>query len=180
MQRLLLGIYVLFFGFLASAQTNLQSDFAQKVFLKADGLEEPNKLLGNFEGYTIDSLRYTNQSIAGKTVFINFWFKDCAPCRAELEPLNTLYNKYKDNKDFQFISFTFDSAATVRQMMAMYLFDFPVISMKLKLVRELNLGLDFPTNMVVDGAGKIRWIKCGGPMDIDRAKKKYKLYLKRK
>ncbi|MER3465181.1 MAG: hypothetical protein C4329_13005 [Chitinophagaceae bacterium] len=72
MQRLLLGIYVLFFGFLASAQTNLQSDFAQKVFFKADGLEEPNKLLGNFEGYTIDSLRYTNQSIAGKTVFINF------------------------------------------------------------------------------------------------------------
>jgi thiol-disulfide isomerase/thioredoxin len=37
----------------------------------------------------------SNISLKGKVVFINFWFASCAPCIAEMEDLNKLYNKFK-------------------------------------------------------------------------------------
>src|ERR1700677_4236159 len=45
-----------------------------------------------------------NDSLKGKVNFINMWEEHCAPCMAEMETLNKLYDTLKYNSDFQFIS----------------------------------------------------------------------------
>src|SRR5688572_13442850 len=61
-----------------------------------------------FSAHSIQGENYSDEMLSGKVVFINFWFENCPPCIAEFEALNELYKNYKNNKNFQFISFTYE------------------------------------------------------------------------
>ncbi len=54
----------------------------------------------SFQGKT-----FTNQNLKGKVVFMNLWFATCAPCIAEFDGLNELYERLKNKKNFEFIGF---------------------------------------------------------------------------
>ena len=41
--------------------------------------------------------------LKGKVVFINFWATWCPPCIEEMPSIQFLYNKFKDNKDIEFL-----------------------------------------------------------------------------
>src|SRR5689334_2087032 len=58
----------------------------------------------------------TNKTLLGKVVLINFWFKACTPCMAEMEGLNTLYKKMENNKDFVFISIAKDNKENIKDV----------------------------------------------------------------
>ena len=55
----------------------------------------------------------SNETLKGKVVFINFWFAACAPCMAEMDELNKLFEKFKQNKNFEFVSFTFEKSKKI-------------------------------------------------------------------
>ena len=42
----------------------------------------------------------------GKKVYINMWDSWCGPCMREIPELEKVYQKYKNNKDFVFLSIT--------------------------------------------------------------------------
>ena len=46
--------------------------------------------------------------LKGKTVLLNFWAVDCAPCRAEIPNIEAVYKK--DNKDVEIIGIASDRA----------------------------------------------------------------------
>src|SRR5438105_858990 len=67
-----------------------------------------------------NNTEFSNSSIKGKVVFVNFWFSACAPCVTEFEELNKLYKDFKDNKNFDFVSFTYEDSLEIEAMLKKY------------------------------------------------------------
>lgn len=54
----------------------------------------------------------------GKVLFIDNWFIPCPPCFIEMKMLHDLYAKYKDNKDFCFITISRTDRELVKKFIA--------------------------------------------------------------
>ena len=73
-----------------------------------------------FETISLNSDTISNNDLAEKVIFINFWFEGCAPCIAELDALSDLYSKYKNNISFQFLSFSVDNVEVAKKAVSKY------------------------------------------------------------
>jgi len=93
-----------------------------------------------------------NESLGGKVVFINFWFEGCHPCMAEMEAFNELFKKLKDNKDFTFITITWDNAETINRVKEKYSLLFDVFAASTEECQRLNFGCGYPTSLILDKA----------------------------
>ena len=49
-----------------------------------------------FDGTTETGLGVSEKDYAGEVLVVNFWYAECAPCRAEAEDLQALYIKHQD------------------------------------------------------------------------------------
>jgi thiol-disulfide isomerase/thioredoxin len=114
---------------------------------------------------------FGNRDIKGKVVFINFWFANCPPCIAEMDALNDLYKKLKKNKQFEFLSFTYESPETVKRLVKKYSLPYKVFSISQQECYRLNQNNAFPTSIVLDKNGIIQMITFGGTTDRVLAKK---------
>lgn len=106
-----------------------------------------------------------NDSLMGKVVLLNFWFAACPPCVAEMEALNKLYQKFKNNKKFSFLSFTFEPPAKLVQLKKKFQMRYPVYSLSSMECYRLNRNNGFPTTIILDETGIIRYITYGGSTD---------------
>ena len=111
----------------------------------------------NFNGHSI-----TKDSLKGKVVFINFWFEACPPCVAELSALNELYKKFSTNKDFEFISFTYEKPGKILLLKKKYNIKYKVASVNRQECYRLNQNNGFPTSIVLDKEGVIKDLFTGG------------------
>lgn len=111
----------------------------------------------------------TKDSLKGKIVFINFWFEACKPCIAEMEGLNQLYDSLKDYKDFEFISFTYESPKVIEKMREKYGMKYKILSISRSECLRLNQNNGYPTSIVLDRKQKIKDIKTGGAISVDQA-----------
>lgn len=125
--------------------------------------EATGKPFGDFSA-TGDSTP-TSQSVKGKTVFVNFWFESCKPCMAELDGLNALYRQTKGKASFVFVSFTFEPKERLNSLREKYGLHYPVYHLDGKDCVRLNRGLGFPTNVLIDSAGKINHLTFSGGQD---------------
>ncbi|WP_161980347.1 TlpA family protein disulfide reductase [Streptococcus sp. S784/96/1] len=66
-----------------------------------EGERAPDLTLMDKDGKEVSLKDY-----AGKKVYINFWASWCKPCLAEMPHIEKVYQKYKDNKDYVFLSVT--------------------------------------------------------------------------
>lgn len=122
----------------------------------AIGNSFPNFVASNKDG------KINNESLKGKVVLINFWFEGCSPCIAEFPALNELAEKLSSNKDFRFISFTWNNPETVQRVIKQYHLRFPVFSVKDDECMRLNQGCGYPTSILLDKQGKIKYLVAGG------------------
>ncbi|RYZ25524.1 MAG: TlpA family protein disulfide reductase [Chitinophagaceae bacterium] len=116
-----------------------------------------------------DKGEFNSDSLVGKVVLINFWFEGCHPCIAEFPALNELADKLKGNKDFQFISFTWDNPETIKRVKDKYNLQFKVLSVDPNECRRLNGNNGYPTTIILDRKGIIRYLTLGGSTDSERA-----------
>lgn len=110
----------------------------------------------------------TKDSLKGKIVFINFWFEACPPCIAELPALNKLYEKFGKDKNFEFVSFTYEKPAKIVMLKKKYGIKYKVASVSNQECYRLNQNNGFPTSIVLDADGTIADLFTGG--DTDRRK----------
>lgn len=120
----------------------------------------------------INGMIYTKDSLKNKTTFINFWFEACTPCIAEFDALNDLFNKYKDFKDFHFLSFTFETKENALRIAKKYKLEYPIICVEPAKIHKLIFNLGFPTSIITDKKAEITFIICGGPSEKEYAKKR--------
>lgn len=110
----------------------------------------------------INDKAYSNKELQGKTVFVNFWFAACPPCIDELDALNKLYDTFKSDSSFEFISFTFEDEATIASFRQKYHMEYRILSVTRNSCDKLNFGSGYPTNVLLDKNSVITYFKTGG------------------
>lgn len=104
-------------------------------------------------------------ALKGKVVVLNFWFINCPPCKKEIPSLNSLTEEYQD-KDVVFIAVSRDSKKRILEFFETYPFRYQHVSSR-NVIRNYGIR-SFPTHVVIDQQGIIRWLKVGGGDTIDR------------
>ena len=104
----------------------------------------------------ISGKQYTSESMAGKMVFINFWFTKCAPCIKEMPDLNKLKQKYGDENVLYF-AITYDKIDLVEKFLTREKLDFTIIPNDQKTIDALGITF-YPTNMLLDQNGKVLFV----------------------
>ncbi len=151
--------------------------FAQKItsgvnmdsLFKAKERESIGKAFQHFTA-TVDGDTISNETLKGKVVFINFWFEACPPCIAELDALNTLYKKFRHNKNFAFLSFTHEKPGKLPLLKKKHTMQYKVISVSDQECYRLNQNNGFPTSIILDKNGIIAALFTGGTTDKRKAK----------
>jgi peroxiredoxin len=171
--RLALSVVFLLITSSSFAQTPLHTETKEEM----DSLMCPkgHAAIGHpYQEFTITSENRAvdNQSLKGKVVLINFWFEGCHPCMTEMEALNELFNKMKSNKDFIFISLTWDSKEAIKRVKEKYTLDFEVFSASGKECQRLNFGCGYPTSIVLDKTGALKY-RCSGGSIIEQEAKQF-------
>jgi len=72
--------------------------------------------------------------------------------------------RYKDNRNFQFLSFTWETKENATRVAEKYQMKYPIICFDQSILQKLKHGLGYPTTMLVDGRGTIRFIQLGGSL----------------
>jgi thiol-disulfide isomerase/thioredoxin len=108
----------------------------------------------------------SNDLLKGKVVVINFWFESCQPCMAEMPMLNEINGKFKDNKDFLFVSFTADKKESIQRVKDKYGITFQILSTNQKECDRLNVGRAYPATIILDKTGAIKYLH-GGFFDMN-------------
>lgn len=121
------------------------------------------KKFPDFHAETLNGSEVNLEDFSGSALVINLWFRNCPPCMAEIPGLNKLYDKYS-KKGVQFLSFTTDSPGVVEYMLENEQpFKFDIVpNAKEVIYHDLNLTYGFPTTIILDNKGYIKYISTGG------------------
>jgi len=90
---------------------------------------------------------------------LNFWFKECSPCIAELPELNRLRQTYNET-DVVFLAPTFNTAEEVDSFLDNREFLYNIFSDATPLIKEFRVT-SFPTHILIDRNGIIKFYQIG-------------------
>ena len=151
---------ILFFGVVLlfifpSTRMVIQSQLASlfsgtPTFINEDSREKLtnyNLILKDLQGQTIN----LNQS-QNKPVLINFWATWCAPCIAEMPDLNDLYQTFKNDVDFYFVSQ--EDPDVLRKFLKLKKYDLPVYIQQTKTPKPLE-NKSIPSTYLLNPQGEI-------------------------
>lgn len=138
-------------------------------------IEKPGALNGvtapDFSGKTLSGNNVQLSALRGKVVVLNFWFIACAPCRTEVTPLNEVVKQFA-GKDVVFISVAQDNEADLIKHLQTVPFSFEVIADPAVLIsRDTYHLFGYPTTIVIDKQGKIRYYTLGGKINEEAVRK---------
>ncbi len=117
------------------------------------------KALMDFSVTDINGKTYTKAELAGKVLVINFWFKDAAPCKAEIPELNKLVDKYK-KKNVVFLAPTYDPLEDVQNFLKKSPFKYTICTDVDQMIIDMKVS-KYPTHVVVDKQGIVQFVTIG-------------------
>ncbi|GGG99122.1 hypothetical protein GCM10011416_16740 [Polaribacter pacificus] len=94
----------------------------------------------------------------GKVVFVSFWATWCPPCIAEMPSMKELYDNYKDEVEFIFVSD--ENWGTISAFFDKKEYDFPVYN-SLTIPPKALQSNSIPTTFIIDKNSKIHVKKVG-------------------
>ena len=162
--RALLSIFLILIALVSSGQDTLKSERMKDLesFVETRLGKYKGQKLPDFAFNKSGKTTFSNKDFENKVVFINFWFASCQPCIAEIEGLNKMYNLLKDKSNFAFASFTFDPEETIKISIKKYNIQYRVIHLDRNECNRLNFNNGFPTNIILNKDGYIKFFMVGG------------------
>lgn len=108
-----------------------------------------------------------DKNLKNKYMLLEFWATWCTSCLAEVPNLNKMQERFKDKKDFVFVSITDESPEKTKKTLDKVKFKSIVVSDQTK--KALNdfvvdvaaygdAGYTIPQTFLIDNQGILRWI----------------------
>jgi thiol-disulfide isomerase/thioredoxin len=97
---------------------------------------------------------------AGKVIVLNFWFIGCPPCRQEIPELNKLALQYANNPNVIFLAICLDQDYQIFDFLKTSPFAYHIVDRGQYYADQFKINL-YPTNVVLDKEGKVRFHASG-------------------
>ena len=157
---------------------------ANRVFLNYFTYQLLDQPVPEFKTKTVSGKPVSEKSFQGQVTLINFWFYGCRGCMLEIPALNKLKAEYKNDDQVQFLAFFEDRIKKDSTGQNLYesqiiggdipkmapisaspfnddnAFTFPQVPNATNIIKLFNIK-PFPTTMIIDEEGVIRYIKLG-------------------
>ena len=139
----------------------LFSFFMTAFFIPSGQTTLPNPMVNDVNGKAVSIAEYVKD---GSPKIISLWATWCGPCRMELNALQKVYPKWKENYDIEIIAITVDVGPMLARAKGM----FEKNSWDYTFMHDNNqelmgaLGIKgIPYSILIDGKGNIKSIQTG-------------------
>lgn len=162
---IIIGALVLVLLFVPEAKAVVQQGFMKLGLFqpKLEKVETTTKTEGNYKFEMVDAngKATTLEDLKGKVVFLNFWATWCPPCIAEMPTIQTLYDKFKDDKDVVILTVEVEGKRDkVAKFMARKKLTLPVVYPTSAIPTDFFNG-SLPTTVILDKQGNIAHTTIG-------------------
>ncbi|AKT36278.1 TlpA family protein disulfide reductase [Chondromyces crocatus] len=165
----ILGAAIVIFGFVRAAKIDHRRTSCTALCALKPTYAGQNRIAPDFELPDMNGRKVRLSSLRGKTVFLNFWTKTCAPCLEEMPALADLARVSRHRNDFVVLTVSTDEGPdAVRDALKVALGGeppFPVLFDPESAVVADRYGTKlFPETWIIDPEGIIR-ARFDGPRD---------------
>jgi len=134
--------------------------------LKASAKIAPEFDLTDLEG---NLFRISEQQ--GKVVLLTFWDSWSSACQQEIPQLNKLASEFRDNPNVILWAISVEAPISINKFIRENSFSFHLFHSAIEVKKLFNV-IGFPTHIVIDGSGKIRYTHIGYSKNIQHQLKK--------
>lgn len=134
----------------------------QNLIAKKIGEKSPR-----FSARTIEKKKISSKKIIeeNKVLVLNFWFKNCPPCRAEIPKLNQLKEQYENNPNVEFVAIGLDDKYSILKFLKTNPLTYDIIDEGRWLASKFDIK-SYPTNIIIDKTGTIQFFEVGYKSEI--------------
>jgi peroxiredoxin len=116
----------------------------------------------DLKGKTVDLA-----ALKGKIVVLNFWFVECKPCVSEIPELNDLVFDFQ-KEELVFMALGLNKAEQLKKFLKKTPFNYQIVPDAMEVATQFGVT-GFPTSVVIDQNGIIRYISLGvGPENKEK------------
>lgn len=131
--------------------------------------ESLGKPLADFEFETADGKPLTAKELARKTILLDFWQVDCAPCKAQTPAIERIREELKGDENFAVYAVNIEGARHAADILAKTMNSWggamPLLrDPKQTAVEKLKVE-GTPTLMLLDAQGRLQYLHGGEPID---------------